>query len=61
MKVREAIRMVRRDGWYYVGTRGSHRHYKHPWKPGKVTIPGHLGDDVKTGTLDGIRKQAGLK
>ena len=61
MKVREAIRMVRRDGWQHVGMKGSHRHYKHPWKPGKVTIAGHLGDDVKTGTLDGIRKQAGLK
>ena len=61
MKVREAIRMVRRDGWQHVRTRGSHRIYSHPWKPGAVVIAGHPGDDVKTGTLDKIRKQAGLK
>ena len=61
MKVREVTRMVRRDGWYYVRTKGSHRIYHHPRKPGIVVITGHPGSDVKSGTLDKIRKQAGLK
>lgn len=39
---------------------GSHRQYKHPSKPGKVTIPFHNGD-VDKGTADSILKQAGLK
>lgn len=26
-------------GWIYDGQNGDHRHYKHPSKPGKVTIP----------------------
>lgn len=26
-KVRDAIRLVRQDGWYHVRTRGSHRQY----------------------------------
>jgi predicted RNA binding protein YcfA (HicA-like mRNA interferase family) len=49
------------DGWYQVVTRGSHRQYKHPTKPGRVTIAGHLGDDLATGTLNSILKQAKLK
>ena len=51
-KVREAIRIVERDGWYHVRTRGSHRHFRHPEKPGKVTIPGNLSEDeVPRGTV----------
>ena len=60
-KVREAIRMVERDGWFHVRTRGSHRQFHHPTKPGTVTIAGHLGEDVRQWLWDEIRKQAGLK
>ena len=60
-KVREIIRRLEQDGWYLVATRGSHRQYRHPAKPGQVTIPGHLGDDVRPGTLSSILRQAGLK
>ena len=60
-KVREAIRIVERDGWYHVSTRGGHRHFRHPEKPGKVTIPGNLGDDVPKGTWLSIQRQAGLR
>ena len=62
MKFRELIRQVERDGWRHVGTKGSHMHYKHPTKPGKVTIPagGRPGDEVPTGTERSIRQQAGL-
>jgi predicted RNA binding protein YcfA (HicA-like mRNA interferase family) len=38
MKVREVIRMLEQDGWYLDRTRGSHRQYKHPKKPGLVTV-----------------------
>ncbi len=61
MKVREVIQMVERDGWYFIGQRGSHRQYRHSVKPGRVTIPGNLGDDVKPGTFNSIKRQAGLK
>ena len=57
---REMEKIIRKDGWEYVGADGSHRHYKHPAKPGKVTITFHSGDlDIKT--ENSIRKQAGLK
>ena len=61
MKYREVARMIRRDGWRHVRTRGSHRIYRHPIKPGIVIISGHPGRDVPKGILDEILKQAGLK
>jgi predicted RNA binding protein YcfA (HicA-like mRNA interferase family) len=61
MKVREAIRLIEDDGWYLAATRGSHRQYKHPTKPGRVTIAGKPSDDLAPGTRNSIMKQAGLK
>ena len=59
--VREAIRAVQRDGWRLVATKGSHRQYRHPTKPGKVTIAGKLSKDLPPGTWNSIVKQAGIK
>ncbi|MCG6206611.1 type II toxin-antitoxin system HicA family toxin [Rhodopseudomonas sp. HC1] len=61
MKVRDAIRLIEDDGWLHVATRGSHRQYKHPWKPGRVTVAGKPSDDLAPGTVASILKQAGLK
>ena len=61
MKVRDTIKMIEADGWYLVATKGSHRQYKHPTKPGRVTIAGHPGDDLAPGSLNSILKQAQLK
>jgi predicted RNA binding protein YcfA (HicA-like mRNA interferase family) len=61
MKVRDVIKKIEADGWYLVATKGSHRQFKHPTKPGRVTIAGHPGDDLAPGTLDSILKQAQLK
>jgi predicted RNA binding protein YcfA (HicA-like mRNA interferase family) len=60
MKVSELLRRLREDGWFLVATRGSHRQYKHPTKPGRVTVPGRPSDDLAPGTLNSILKQAGL-
>jgi predicted RNA binding protein YcfA (HicA-like mRNA interferase family) len=60
-KVREAIKLIEDDGWYLVTTKGSHRQFKHPTKPGRVTISGHLSHDLAPGTYNSILKQAGLK
>jgi predicted RNA binding protein YcfA (HicA-like mRNA interferase family) len=61
VKVRDIIRLIEDDGWYLVATRGSHRQYKHPSKPGRVTIAGKPSDDMAPGTLNSVLKQAGLK
>jgi predicted RNA binding protein YcfA (HicA-like mRNA interferase family) len=61
VKVRDIIRLIEDDGWYLLATRGSHRQYKHPAKPGRVTIAGKPSDDMAPGTLNSVLKQAGLK
>ena len=58
LKVRDVIKQVEADGWYYVGTKGDHHHYKHPVKKGKVTIPGHRGKEVDPAIYNSILKQA---
>lgn len=60
MKVKEIIKMIERDGWYLVRTKGSHRQYKHNTKRGLVTVPGKLSDDLAIGTENSILKQAQL-
>lgn len=60
MTAQEIEKEIKADGWYYHNTKGSHRHFKHPAKPGKVTIPQHKGD-IHPKTIETIRKQAGLK
>ena len=61
VKVREINRTLEEDGWQLVRTRGSHRQFRHPLKPGTVTVAGKPGLDVPVGTLGSILKQAGLK
>jgi predicted RNA binding protein YcfA (HicA-like mRNA interferase family) len=61
VKVREIVRILEDDGWLLVRTRGSHHQYKHPTKPGLVTIPGNRNHELAPGTLNSILKQAGLK
>ena len=60
-KVREAMRMIEADGWRLVRIRGSHRQFKHPVKPGRVTVPGKPSDDLPPGTWNSILKQSRLK
>jgi len=52
------IKRLKADGWFLVGVVGSHHHFKHAAKPGKVTVP-HPRKDLATGTLRAIQKQAG--
>uniref|UniRef100_E6Q6J4 YcfA family protein n=1 Tax=mine drainage metagenome TaxID=410659 RepID=E6Q6J4_9ZZZZ len=60
---REAIiRAIERDGWQFARASGAHRHYRHPTKPGIVTVAHHgMSAHVPPGTLNSILKQAGLK
>jgi len=60
VKVRELIRLIEDDGWFLVRTRGSHRQFHHPTKPGTVTVAGKPSVDIPPGTLKNALKQAGL-
>jgi predicted RNA binding protein YcfA (HicA-like mRNA interferase family) len=61
LKVRDVIKLVEKDGWIIRNQQGSHRQYKHPLKPGKVTIAGHPSMDMAPKTLKSVLEQAGLK
>jgi predicted RNA binding protein YcfA (HicA-like mRNA interferase family) len=61
VKVKEVIKLLEKDGWFLIATRGSHRQYKHHHKLGRVTLPGKPSDDLAPGTLNSIFKQAQLE
>ena len=57
---REVIQILKSDGWYEVACVGDHHQYKHPSKPGRVTVT-HPRKDFPIRTLKSIEKQAGVK
>lgn len=59
MNSREVIRALVADGWFEVARHGSHAQFKHPTKPGRVTVP-HPKRDLPVGTLKSIERQAGI-
>ncbi|WP_314620118.1 type II toxin-antitoxin system HicA family toxin [uncultured Selenomonas sp.] len=60
MRFKELERIIKKDGWYFDSSNGSHMHYKHPEKKGKITIPNHPGDlDPKT--VKSVLRMTGLQ
>jgi predicted RNA binding protein YcfA (HicA-like mRNA interferase family) len=60
-KVREMLEILRHDGWVQVGQTGSHRQFRHPVKPGRVTVAGKPAKDLPREVHRSILLQAGLK
>ena len=61
MTFRELDKIARKNGWYEVEQVGSHHHYKHPNKKGKLTIPEHANKDLKIKTAKNILKFIGIE
>lgn len=61
VKIRDLVKRLQEDGWTVARQRGSHQQFKHPVKPGLVTVAGKPSDDIAPGTLNSILKQARLK
>ena len=38
MKVRDIVKKIEEDGWQLARTRGSHRQFHHPVKPGRAQM-----------------------
>ncbi|MFW7267531.1 type II toxin-antitoxin system HicA family toxin [Gluconacetobacter sp. Hr-1-5] len=60
MNSREIIKAIEADGWVLRRITGSHHHFRHPTKPGTVTVP-HPKRDIHPKTLRSVEKQAGVK
>ncbi len=61
IKVSRILEALNKDGWVLTAQKGSHRQFKHPVKPGKVTVNGHPSDVVCGFLLKSIESQSGLK
>lgn len=57
---REVIKAIEADGWEHVDTRGDHHYFKHPTKPGKITVP-HPKKDLPIKVVKSIEKLSGLR
>lgn len=60
MKSAEIIKRLEAEGWKLVRQKGSHRQYRHPDRPGTVTVP-HPKSNMGVGTVKSIEKQSGIK
>lgn len=60
MRSRDVISALERAGWVEVAQKGSHKQFKHPARPGRVTVP-HPERHLPVGTLKSIERQSGLK
>lgn len=61
MRVRDVVKALKQDGWVEQPRKGtSHRQFKHPTKPGKVTVTDHPRD-LSLLEIASIEKQSGLK
>jgi predicted RNA binding protein YcfA (HicA-like mRNA interferase family) len=56
---RDLIKRLKQDGWTLDSITGSHHHFKHPTKPGKVTVP-HPLKDMHPKTVKSALRQAKL-
>ena len=60
-KTKQVIKMLEDDGWYLYAMKGDHRQFKHPNKPGKVTVNGPMNREMDQRNLNSIWHQAGWK
>lgn len=60
MDSKDIIRAIEKDGWELVRTAGSHQQFRHPTKPGTVTVP-HPKKDMAVGTVKSIERQSGVQ
>lgn len=57
---RKIQKLLETDGWVQVKAKGGHLQFKHPTKPGRVTLPA-VKRDLPKGTVAAIERQAGIK
>jgi predicted RNA binding protein YcfA (HicA-like mRNA interferase family) len=57
---RQIITAIQAAGWQLVRTTGSRHHFRHPERPGTVTVP-HPVKDMPPGTVKSIERQSGIK
>ena len=57
---KDIIKILQADGWVLISAKGSHHHFKHPTKSGRVTVP-HPYKEMAIGTVRNIFKQGQIE
>jgi len=60
MKVKDVIKKMEADGWYYIGTTGDHHKYKKEGRRATAAVAGKPSDEVSPGVLAQIRRITGI-
>jgi predicted RNA binding protein YcfA (HicA-like mRNA interferase family) len=60
MNSKQVIKRLQEDGWYLARVKSSHHQFKHPIRPGLVTVQ-HPDPQIPIGTLYSIERQAGWR
>lgn len=58
---KQLINKLKELGYVLYASEGSHQHFAHPHKTGKITVPVHSGKIIGPGLLKAILRQAKLK
>lgn len=61
MDFRKLEKLLRKDGWRPVRYRNGHLHYRHPSKPGKLSLSCQKGGVVPIGTAKQVLKDAQME
>lgn len=56
MKASEIITLLKKDGWFEIAQKGSHKQFKHNTKKGRVTVPYHSNVDLSIAVIKKHRK-----
>lgn len=57
MDRKDLIKIIEADGWYLVRQTGGHCQFKHPTKPGLVTVPYKIKKNIELSVM----RQAGIR
>jgi len=60
LKCSEALRILKKDGWYPKSQKGSHIKLMHPTKKGVIIFPNHGSAELGKGLEKKLFKQAGI-
>ncbi len=61
MKCDALLKLLKKNRWYEVRQKGSHKILRHDENDETIVLPYHRGKEVPSGTANKILKQAGLK
>lgn len=57
---KDVIKIIEKDGWFFIESNGDHHHFKHLIKKGRVTVP-HPKKELNKHVVASISRQSGVR